>query len=361
MKKKLFSLFLALTLCLGVAAPAMAAEIWEYGSRDFREGVKPVLVDEKWNYVDENGQVVDLNRGRFDYAYDFYEGRAAVIDANGKVGYIDRSGNLVIPCQYGSFANNGEMWTGRFRDGKATVLKNSAMSEGGFMEPYVLGTWEIGKVDLNGKLVEPFTAVDMGDNFYGKGLYLLSDFGVTSEYDEYEYEEPIVSEPTKYQSIAKLTRVDVSEMDFNGFTVEITNSGDAVDTGTVALVAASHLGTVHFIDYELAPHSTQSYQLLVSGHIGTEYGRLSFISGAERFLNFTIITFKSDQDVSEFKSTIPQEVSTHHSGIVDWNKEHGALTLCNGTPGDEWLKMVGIGRKGQPFIYPDEDHSRCRH
>ena len=171
-----------------VIAGASAAEIWDYGNHTFQEGVKPVLVDEKWNYVDENGQVVDLNRGRFVYVYGFYEGRAAVIDADGKVGYIDRSGNLAVPCQYGSIDNHGEMWTGYFHDGKATVLKYSTASTGGFMEPLVLGTWEIGKIDLNGNLVESFTAVNMGDTFYDKGLYLVADFGMTSEYEDYAYE-----------------------------------------------------------------------------------------------------------------------------------------------------------------------------
>ena len=67
----------------------------EYGSRPFREGLKPVLVDGVWMYMDQQSNIVDLNRGRFSYVYDFFDGLAAVIDKNtGKVGYIDKTGAL---------------------------------------------------------------------------------------------------------------------------------------------------------------------------------------------------------------------------------------------------------------------------
>lgn len=46
-------------------------------------------------YMDQQSNIVDLNRGRFSYVYDFFDGLAAVIDKNtGKVGYIDKTGAL---------------------------------------------------------------------------------------------------------------------------------------------------------------------------------------------------------------------------------------------------------------------------
>lgn len=67
----------------------------EYGSRPFREGLKPVLVNGVWMYMDQQFNIVDLNRGRFSYVHDFFDGLAAVIDKNtGKVGYIDKTGAL---------------------------------------------------------------------------------------------------------------------------------------------------------------------------------------------------------------------------------------------------------------------------
>ena len=67
----------------------------EYGSRPFREGLKPVLVDGVWMYMDQQSNIVDLNRGRFSYVYDFFDGLAAVIDKNtGKVAHIDKAGAL---------------------------------------------------------------------------------------------------------------------------------------------------------------------------------------------------------------------------------------------------------------------------
>ena len=355
MKRKLLALLLALTFCVGLAVPALA--FWEYGYHEFREGLKPAMVNGEWNYVDENGQVVDLNQGRFVYCFAFYEGRAAVMDIDNKVGYIDRSGNLVVPCQYGAIFNRGEVWTGHFHDGKAVVFNSLHLSYDGFWDASSsdsLGTVEIGIIDQNGNLVEPFTAVDLSAGIYNKGLYLLCDNGATSDYYEDEH--------TEYQSTAKLTRVDVSDMDFNSFTVEVTNSGTCTDRGTVALVLASGMGTVHFIDYEVEPGVSKTYQVLATGHIGTNTGRLELISGLENYLDFSIVHFESDEDVAAFKSTIPQEIDEghHRDGVLSWHKNYGVITLCYGTPGDEWLKTVGIGRMGQPYIYEDEDHSNCK-
>lgn len=77
------------------AAAETRAQVEEYGSRPFREGLKPVLVNGVWMYMDQQSNIVDLNRGRFSYVYDFFDGLAAVIDKNtGKVGYIDKTGAL---------------------------------------------------------------------------------------------------------------------------------------------------------------------------------------------------------------------------------------------------------------------------
>lgn len=108
MKKSWIALLLAALTTASLALPASAvslpqpqaaaetrAQVEEYGSRPFREGLKPVLVNGVWMYMDQQSNIVDLNRGRFSYVYDFFDGLAAVIDKNtGKVGYIDKTGAL---------------------------------------------------------------------------------------------------------------------------------------------------------------------------------------------------------------------------------------------------------------------------
>lgn len=51
----------------------------------------------KWGYIDRTGKVVIP--AQFDGAHDFSEGMAAV-GIGGKLGYIDRSGKLLVPPQF---------------------------------------------------------------------------------------------------------------------------------------------------------------------------------------------------------------------------------------------------------------------
>ena len=146
MKKSWIALLLAALTTASLALPAsaaslpqpqaaaeMRAQVEEYGSRPFREGLKPVLVDSVWMYMDQQSNIVDLNQGRFSYVYDFFDGLAAVIDKNtGKVGYIDKTGALRIPCQFGYHDLMGTVYVGYFKNGKATVLKRILSGQRGF-------------------------------------------------------------------------------------------------------------------------------------------------------------------------------------------------------------------------------------
>lgn len=66
---------------------------WE-GAKDFSEKMAAVKKDGKWGYIDDEGKVVI--EPKYDAAYSFSEGLAAV-QSNGKWGYIDKTGKLVIP------------------------------------------------------------------------------------------------------------------------------------------------------------------------------------------------------------------------------------------------------------------------
>ena len=107
MKKRLLPLVLALVLCLGLTVPALAAEaaIEEaipcelIVAGDFSEGLAAVQTesDGSLGFMDKTGKVV------IDCVYegvnDFSEGLAAVT-RNDKRGYIDKNGKEVIPCKY---------------------------------------------------------------------------------------------------------------------------------------------------------------------------------------------------------------------------------------------------------------------
>ncbi len=148
MRKKLFSLALALALCLGLTVPAFAAEVKivqlpapiveeyegkvKYGMGNFHEGLAQLWVHEnggqKAGYIDKTGKVVIP--AEYDSVGEFSEGLAAV-EKDGKFGVIDKTGKTVIPFQY-SWAEylqpDGSSSTFKpleaFHEGLATVLQD---------------------------------------------------------------------------------------------------------------------------------------------------------------------------------------------------------------------------------------------
>lgn len=141
MKKRLFSLVLVLALCLGLTVPAFAAELKivqvpdliveeyegkaEYGIGYFNEGLAQLWVygtgGTKTGYIDKTGKVVIP--AEYGTTGKFSEGLASV-EKDGKFGFIDKTGKAVIPFQY--------PWTeyGRpldeFHEGLAAVLKDGS-------------------------------------------------------------------------------------------------------------------------------------------------------------------------------------------------------------------------------------------
>ena len=123
MKQRILPFVLALTLCLGLAAPAWAAE--EAPQRGvityteviapqyedaglFSEGLAAVKKDGKWGYIDtENNVVIPF---RYDWACDFWEGYALVAtfevegwdDVVAQVGFIDHENNYT-PFMYSGY------------------------------------------------------------------------------------------------------------------------------------------------------------------------------------------------------------------------------------------------------------------
>lgn len=165
----------------------LSQNIFQYGERPFREGLMPVLVGDQWNYINEQGKVVDLNRGRFMYVFDFFEGLAAVMDKDTmKVGYIDTTGKLVIPCQYYAYASMGSVNVGYFHDGKATVFTDGNFTETAYGGFTVKGA-QVAEINKSGAKSNARTW--NSDDLVG--LYLIGDNGYMPDAVEEQPSSPL--------------------------------------------------------------------------------------------------------------------------------------------------------------------------
>ena len=158
----------------------MQQNIFQYGERPFREGLMPALVNDQWNYINEKGEVVDLNRDRFMYVFDFFEGLAAVMDKDTmKVGYIDTTGKLVIPCQFYAFDSMGSIYVGYFHNGKATVFTDGKFTPTEYGGSTVKGA-QIAEINKSGSKSNART----WDSDDLTGLYLIGDNGYMPDAEE---------------------------------------------------------------------------------------------------------------------------------------------------------------------------------
>lgn len=117
MKRRFFALVLAMALCLGLAAPAMAAGtgvtvtgpvylnstyMLHLNFSDGRARVASTGFPAKYGYIDTSGKLVIPMQ--YSNAETFHEGLAVVNNDNG-TGVIDRDGNVVIPFRDYSLSN----------------------------------------------------------------------------------------------------------------------------------------------------------------------------------------------------------------------------------------------------------------
>src|SRR5258708_3032558 len=85
---------------------------------------RPNSLEDLVGFIDENGRVtVAPSYAGGSY---FFEGKASVVDGNGKSGFIDYLGNLLIPCGFSGL--------GKFRNGLCSI-------NGGFIDHS--GNWLI--------------------------------------------------------------------------------------------------------------------------------------------------------------------------------------------------------------------------
>ena len=113
------------------------------------DGLAPVGLNGKYGFIDKSGnEVIPL---KYDNAGSFSEGRARV-KLNGKYGFIDKSGNEVIPCKYDDFLSNS------FSDGTVPVKLNG----------------KYGFIDKSGNVVIPLKYDGAGSFKEGLGFVKLN-------------------------------------------------------------------------------------------------------------------------------------------------------------------------------------------
>jgi uncharacterized caspase-like protein len=117
---------------------------------EFSEGLARARVNDKWGFVDRNGEVVIT--AKYDSVCSFSEGLACVTQ-NDKVGFIDKTGRQVIPFKYDGAT--------RFADGLAGA---GVGDKGGYIDR--TGRTVIPfKYDGTGAFSEGLASVKLGDKY----------------------------------------------------------------------------------------------------------------------------------------------------------------------------------------------------
>lgn len=156
---------------------------WTYAG-DFSEGLARVLDEKKSGFIDTDGNLaLSLPEGW--YTRDaFHEGLALVENDQGLFGFIDHTGTLAIPCQWGKAESFSEGVARVWEDGKCGFIdtagkivtpcqwKNARAAQGGYIIIQDFsGRWGI--LDLAGTLTVPCVYTEI--NFIEQGVFCMAD------------------------------------------------------------------------------------------------------------------------------------------------------------------------------------------
>jgi hypothetical protein len=164
--KQLICLLLAMMMIQGVSAQEKSKLVINYQykkCRDFHDGLAVVVSGEGVGYIDKRGNVV-VPFKKYKMVDPFSEGLAAVSQGD-KWGYIDKQGHLVIALQYGGlpeeWKNNPMLTRNEANMMKAVSMFAAKDFHEGLAAVSRNGKW--GFVDKNGKVVVDFQFDDAGD------------------------------------------------------------------------------------------------------------------------------------------------------------------------------------------------------
>lgn len=253
------------------------------------------------NFVDKEGNIHNLNQGRYNMMYSFSGGYSAVTPSNehpsglnSGVGYVDKNGNEAIPIneEYKTFNVGGQnsgtgIYTGRFENGRALVIREPYREPTGHPsvsvdDPYTCTydmyfpeKWygfDYAYIDTTGDLVSDWTLVQDWDTVVHMPLYDQDGVWIGHRADESlwgstpedlsqpdetqqpdgnevapfipEYHAPELPEYNKeaeslFASTAKITSFWLSESDIGTVSLEITNPTDVTDAGVIAVALAN--------------------------------------------------------------------------------------------------------------------------
>lgn len=126
---KILTMSISLTVLVVAIVSVLTFSCEAHGqSSSLSPPLRPIQQNGKWGYIDSTGRIVV--KPQFAWAEEFSEGLAAFENEDGKHGYIDETGRIVIDPKFDS-------WTG-FSEGLAAV---SADLEWGFIDK--TGRWAI--------------------------------------------------------------------------------------------------------------------------------------------------------------------------------------------------------------------------
>lgn len=70
---------------------------YDFKNYDFNDGFASVCLNNKWGFVDENGD--EICEIKYDYVW-YFENEFAYVRIGNKHGYINRQGIEVVECKY---------------------------------------------------------------------------------------------------------------------------------------------------------------------------------------------------------------------------------------------------------------------
>ena len=251
-----------------------SADAWSFcaefhdGLLLIRDTVSPTETYASWdNYVDQDGQLRDLNQGRYHTMYSFSGGLAAVCRNSAKrnsifnVGYVDTAGNEVIPCNddwcrflYVSLP----YMAGRFENGRAVVLRQPDIpfpgyniayaSESTTYNPYNPESWygvEYAYIDTRGNYLTDWVLTRDIDTVVSLPLYDQDGVSLYQRVHGLDQTAAVQPDPqpetpprnaTYGQSHVTLKGYTIDETQTGRLLIEVSNPGSMPDTGDLFYV-----------------------------------------------------------------------------------------------------------------------------
>ncbi len=458
MRKKLSAFCLALAMMIGVAVPAGAYKLADYGDYflveeenetnqfwsehgaslqergiythtysfdyigDFSDGFLPIFYsaggDLLDDYVDKNGNLANLNQGRYSMMHAFSEGLAAASPQKNSghtfngLCYVDTNGNQVIKesNEWLPLMGDASTFVGHFKNGKAVVIRES------LGEKYSIGRAVFSDsfrglyyayIDKNGKYISEWTYTDSWDEvcklplYNNLGVWIghssladLSKVDVNAWNGEqggqqavpdvpqtpaHKWHAPALPEynqnaPSLFASTAKVTGFYLGDLDFGAAKIAVTNPNNVTDAGVVAVVFVNANGDNNragcfFVPYELGAGETREYSIEMREIFNQEMfdvkSGIKYAQQLEGAVDAAIITFEGHEDLVSFYNTVPYEQNWQPIRLVSEFQP-----ICDSQAGDAWLDMLGIPRcSPRPIDYrqtdgsyisgADADHSFC--